>query len=64
MTSGHAGAGIKVINPDGTIPADGLRLVIEQARKEMKIGREVALSEVSDVTLLSEAQRELGLKAK
>jgi len=57
-------AGIKVINPDGTIPADGLRLVIEQARKEMKIGREVALSEVSDVTLLSEAQRELGLKAK
>ncbi len=52
---------VKVFSPDGSIPEEGLRLVIDQAKKEMKIGREVPLSEVSDVTILSEAQRELGL---
>lgn len=55
-------ASVKVFNADGSIPEDGLRLVIDQAKKEMKIGREVVLSEVSDVTILGEAQRELGLK--
>ena len=54
-------ASVKVLNPDGSIPEEGLRLVIDQAKKEMKIGREVPPSEVSDVTILSEAQRELGL---
>jgi len=57
-------ASVKVFNPDGSIPEDGLRLIIDQAKKEMKIGREVALSEVSDVTILDEAQRELGLKGR
>ena len=57
-------ASVKVFNPDGSIPEDGLRLVIDQAKKEMKIGREVALGEVSDVTILGEAQRELGLKGR
>jgi len=54
-------ASVKVLNPDGSIPEEGLRLVIDQAKKEMKVGREVPPSEVSDVTILSEAQRELGL---
>jgi ABC-type nitrate/sulfonate/bicarbonate transport system substrate-binding protein len=55
---------IKVFSPDGTIPEEGLRLVIEQARKEANITREIALSEVSDVTILREAQRELGIKGR
>ena len=54
----------KVFNADGSIPEDGLRTVIEQAKKDLKIDREVALSEVADLNALREAQRELGIKAR
>lgn len=47
---------------DGSIPEDGLRIVIENFRKSMNITREVSLVEVSDTQLLREAQRELGLR--
>jgi ABC-type nitrate/sulfonate/bicarbonate transport system substrate-binding protein len=51
----------KVFNPDGTIPQEGLRLVLEQAKTELKLTRDVPLNEIIDVTLLHEAQKELGL---
>ena len=51
----------KVFNVDGSIPEDGLRLVVDQAKKDMKIAREVPLSEVADLTLLREVQKELGI---
>ena len=54
----------KVFNADGSIPEDGLRTVIEQAKKDLKIDREVALSEVADLNALREAQRELGIKGR
>lgn len=57
-------AAVKVFNADGTIPESGLRLVLEQARSEANLSREVAVSEVADLTLLREAQRELGTKGK
>jgi NitT/TauT family transport system substrate-binding protein len=57
-------AAVKVFNADGTIPESGLRLVLEQARSEANISREVAVSEVADLVLLREAQRELGIKGK
>jgi hypothetical protein len=49
---------------DGTIPEDGLRLVIEQAKKELKVAREVALTEISNATILREAQKELRIKGR
>ena len=49
---------------DGNIPEDGLRLAIEQAKKESKISREIAPSEVSNLTLLREAQKELRAKGR
>jgi hypothetical protein len=52
----------KAFNQDGSVPQDGLRLVIEQAKKEAKIDREVAINEVADLTILREAQKELGIK--
>jgi NitT/TauT family transport system substrate-binding protein len=52
----------KVFNPDGSMSEDGLRLVVEQAKSEIKIARDVALSEVSDVAALRQAQIELGIK--
>ena len=54
----------KVFNLDGNIPEDGLRLVIEQAKQELKITREVSPNEIADLTLLREAQRELGVKGR
>lgn len=55
---------VKVFNPDGDIPEDGLRLIIEQAKKELRITHEVSLSEVSDLSALREAQKELGVKGR
>ena len=52
----------KVFSPDGNIPQEGLRLVIEQAKAELKLNRDVTLNEVIDLAPLREAQRELGLK--
>jgi len=54
----------KVFNPDGTISEEGLRLVVEQAKREMKIAREISLDEVSDSSALRAAQSELGLKTR
>ena len=39
----------------------GLRLVIEETKKTLKLNRDVSLSEVADL-YLREAQREMGIK--
>ena len=52
----------KVFSPDGNIPADGLRLVVEQAKAELKLTRDVPLSEIIDMAPLQAAQRELGIR--
>lgn len=54
----------KIFSEDGSIPEAGLKLVIDQGREAMKIERPVAISDVADTTLLSEAQRELGIKPR
>ncbi len=54
----------KVFNLDGAIPEDGLRLVIDQAKQELKLTRPVAIEEVADLAPLREAQRELGIKGR
>jgi ABC-type nitrate/sulfonate/bicarbonate transport system substrate-binding protein len=53
---------VGVFSSDGSIPEDGLRIVIENFRKSMNITRQVSLNEVSDTNPLREAQRELGLR--
>jgi ABC-type nitrate/sulfonate/bicarbonate transport system substrate-binding protein len=53
---------VGVFSQDGTIPEDGLRLVIDNFRKSMNISRQVSLSDVSDSTLLFQVQRDLGIK--
>lgn len=52
----------KVFSSDGNIPQEGLRVVIEQAKAELKLNRDVPLSEVIDLAPLREAQKELGLR--
>jgi NitT/TauT family transport system substrate-binding protein len=55
-------ATVKVISPDGGIPEDGLKFLIEQAKRDAKISRDVALSEIADFGILREIQMELGLR--
>ena len=53
---------VKIISPDGGIPEDGLKLLIDQAKRDLKVTRDVAVSEIADFTLLREVQKELGLR--
>jgi hypothetical protein len=53
---------VSIFSQDGSIPEDGLRIVIDNFRKSMNITRQVSLNEVADITLLLEAQRELGMR--
>jgi len=53
---------VDVFSSDGSIPEDGLRIVIDNFRKSMNITRPVPLNEVSDTKPLREAQRELGMR--
>ncbi|HZA55086.1 MAG TPA: hypothetical protein VE616_12620 [Candidatus Udaeobacter sp.] len=55
---------VKVFNQDGSIPEDGLRLVVEQAREGAKLSKEISPSEVADLTILRDAQRELGIRGR
>ena len=52
----------KAYNDDGTVPEDGLRVVIEEAKKSAKVNREVSISQVAELSILRQAQRELGIK--
>jgi len=53
---------IKGFNNDGSMPEDGFRRLLDDTKRLMKIDREVALSEVADLSILREAQREMGIK--
>jgi NitT/TauT family transport system substrate-binding protein len=53
-----------LFNADGSVPEDGLKLVIDQARRSAKVTREVSAAEVADLTFLREAQAELGIRGR
>ena len=52
----------KVYNEDVNVCEKGLRLTIEERKQTLKINRDVPLSEVADLSIFREAQRELGTK--
>ena len=54
----------KAFNEDGSLPEDGLRLLIDEAKKAAKISREIPSSEVADLALLKEAQKEMGIQGR
>jgi NitT/TauT family transport system substrate-binding protein len=54
----------RIFSEDGSIPENGLKLVIDQGREAMKIDRAVSNSEVAELNLLREVQKELGIKAR
>jgi ABC-type nitrate/sulfonate/bicarbonate transport system substrate-binding protein len=53
-----------LFNADGSVPEDGLKLVIDQARRGAKVTREVPSTDVADLTFLREAQSELHINAR
>jgi len=53
---------VNVFSVDGSIPEEGMRVVLEGLRNSMNLGRQIQLSDVADMAPLLEAQRELGLK--
>lgn len=53
-----------LFNADGAVPEEGLKLVIDQARRSAKISREVASADVADLTFLRQVQSELGIKER
>ena len=53
-----------LFNADGAVPEDGLKLVIDQARRSAKVAREVIAADVADLTFLRQAQSELGIKTR
>jgi NitT/TauT family transport system substrate-binding protein len=54
----------KAINEDGSLPEQGFRLLIEEVKESVKVTREISFNEVSDLSILREAQREIGIKEK
>jgi NitT/TauT family transport system substrate-binding protein len=63
VTAGYDSV-LKLFNDDGSVPEKGLLLVIDELKKLGKVEREISLSEVADLSILREAQRELGIKAR
>jgi ABC-type nitrate/sulfonate/bicarbonate transport system substrate-binding protein len=51
---------VKVYNEDPNTCDKGLRLVVDETKKTIKLTREVPYSEVADLAILCEAHRELG----
>jgi NitT/TauT family transport system substrate-binding protein len=54
----------KAINEDGGLPEQGFRLLIEEVKESVKANREISFNDVSDLSILREAQGEMGIKEK
>jgi hypothetical protein len=53
---------VKTYGDDLSLPEDGLRLLIDEAKKNAKLNREISIDQVADLSILREAQREVGIK--
>lgn len=53
---------VRVYNEDAAICDKGMRSIVEETKKTMKLTREVPFSEVTDLAIFREAQRELAVK--
>ena len=52
----------KTLNDNGSPTDNGFRLLMEEIKESAKVNRDVSFSEVSDFSILREAQRDLGIK--
>ncbi|HEX7230382.1 MAG TPA: hypothetical protein VF452_08305 [Candidatus Binatia bacterium] len=54
----------KAFTEDGMLRENGLRVAIEEAKCVGKVERDVSFSEVADLSILREAQKELATAGK
>ena len=62
--SANYDSAIRSFNDDGSLPEAGLRLIVDEAKKTAKIDREIPLADIADLSILREAQKELGIRPK
>jgi NitT/TauT family transport system substrate-binding protein len=62
MAAATYDSSVKTFSEDLNLPDGGLRLLIDEAKRVGKVSREVSLSEVANLSILKEAQRELGTR--
>src|SRR5215467_10352573 len=55
---------VRSFNDDGSLPEAGLRLIVDEAKKTAKIDRDIPLTSIADLSILREAQKEMGIKPK
>ena len=53
---------VNTYGDDLSLPEDGLRLLIDEAKKNAKLEREISIDQVADLSLLKAVQREVGIK--
>ena len=53
---------LKAFNDDGGLPEDGLLLLIDEAKKQTKVSRDIAPGDIADLSMLRDAQKELGIR--
>ena len=53
---------VRVYNEDVNVCDKGLRVIVDETKKTMKLSRDVPYSEVADLSILRDAQRELAGK--
>jgi len=52
----------KATNESGSLSEDGFRLMIEEIKELAKVTREIRIADVADLSILTVAQKELGIK--
>ena len=55
---------VKTYGDDLSLPEDGIRLLIDEAKKNAKLDREISIDQVADLSILREAQREVGISGR
>jgi NitT/TauT family transport system substrate-binding protein len=55
---------VRSFNDDGSLPEAGLRLIVDEAKKTAKIDRDIPLTSIADLSILREAQKEMGIRPK
>ena len=55
---------VKTYGDDLSLPEDGLRLLIDEAKKNAKLDREISIDQVADLSILREVQREVGISGR
>jgi hypothetical protein len=53
---------VRSFSDDLGLPEDGLRLLISEAKRITKVDREVSFSDVADLSILRDAQKDLGIR--